>query len=212
MLSLAASSLTASRALKWGFENIQEVNILCIGDSITAGMDRGQQTPGYQNPLLQILNGKNIMATMVTEAMPGAKTSYWVDRIFINRLNRPDLILFATGTNERPFDEGIAAFVTAYRACIKKMKPWSFNNPKVIGAHIQYSIEDGTGVVDREIEVNKALANLQHLCDGFADFRTIPSTPEYLPDKIHPSYPLGYTTMAEKWYDVIAPVMDWPVR
>lgn len=190
-------------------------DIALWGDSLIQGVGSTGQA-GIRPRFTELASGINFEFTTTQSALGGwnvqdlaAQADGWLAQA-------PDIIFLMIGTNNAagscgtPPCPGMGGYQQAYRSLVDKIL---LSNPNLvlIVATVPYSnapfspqqvyvnqfaITDGSWNPLGAGRTGIAYQNHLHRC-GF-------------PDKVHPA-DLGWTYMAEKWYEALAPIVNWPV-
>lgn len=184
----------------------EELVILCMGDSITAG--------SYPERLQTKLNRAGISAKVLNCGMSGYTSGYYLNfmkSFDLFKAVTPDIILLQLGTNDtredfantstEKFLENMRNIINLIRGKLYKEK-----SPQVLISTIP-PINPGQFIVTEKSakrvieEINPAIRELSDelgllLVDNFELFK---NNPDWLEDGIHPNE-RGYEAMADNWF------------
>jgi hypothetical protein len=220
--------LGAHRMVRWGY---QPERILLVGDSILAGItDVSVQTPGIVPELSRVLASRGVEHQTVNVAVPGWRAEHWVSPTYavrppaapgrprVDRLtavlreHQPTTVLVELGTNERPDSAAAVEHLrTLYATIVARVH--AVGARLVMARQIQISIEDGTGIQDRERLVNaEVLAPIVARYELAGPDFTLLGQTGLSTDRIHPSWPEGHTARGRMWADAGWPEqgVSWP--
>lgn len=191
--------------LSGGMENIHAANVVCFGDSITAG--HSSSSGGYPPKLSSLLNGSGKPANVINKGLSGEKTPAGVSRIGRVLSSVPaDFILIMEGTND--IRGGLSAETTRFN--LESMINQS-RSAGVIPVLATLTPSDAGGNSKTVIPqiwnpmiIDLANSTGTSLADQYAGI--LPTWGSSNADGLHPN-DRGYLTIAQTWYGVVGPMI-----
>ena len=191
----------------------EELVILCIGDSITAG--------SYPEKLQAKLNKAKIPAKVLNCGMCGYTSGDYLrfmKSFGLFKIISPDIVLLQLGTNDVREDYAYTEtekFIENMKNIIRLMKEKLYKNKPPIVLLSTIPPIKSTGFIFTERSARRVIEEINPAIRKISDelnlplvdnFKLFEEHPEWLIDGIHPD-DRGYQAMAENWFNLIKKII-----